>query len=197
MAGAEMSIYRKVEVSMWGDEKFRRLTPLPPSGQSLWFYLLTGPHTGIMPGISQIGRAALAENLGWTPDAFAKAFHEVFREGLAKGDWEARVIWLPNAIKHNPPASPNVVTAWGRYFNLIPDCSIKVEAYNATKSAIFGMKKPFIEAFGKAFCKPSYNPFANPLPIQEQVQEQTDAYQEEESYKIDLYKKAAFVGVSQ
>ena len=99
-----MSIYRKVEVSMWGDEKFRRLTPLPPSGQSLWFYLLTGPHTGIMPGISQIGRAALAENLGWTPDAFAKAFHEVFREGLAKGDWEARVIWLPNAIKHNPPA---------------------------------------------------------------------------------------------
>ena len=41
--------YRKIEVRMWGDEKFRMLSPLPPSGQSLWLFLLTGPHTGPIP----------------------------------------------------------------------------------------------------------------------------------------------------
>jgi hypothetical protein len=89
-----MSVYRKVEISMWGDDKFRRLSPLPPSGQSLWIYLLTGPHTGAMPGLSRIGRAAMAEDLGWSPEALAEAFRELFREGLAEADWQARVVWL-------------------------------------------------------------------------------------------------------
>jgi hypothetical protein len=40
-----MSRYRKIEVRTWSDEKFRELSAIPPSGQGLWFFLLTGPHT--------------------------------------------------------------------------------------------------------------------------------------------------------
>ena len=76
--------YRKVEVRTWGDEKFRKLSPMLPSGQGLWLYLMTGPHTTAIPGLSRVGRAALAEELGWTQEAFDKAFAEVFEQDMAK-----------------------------------------------------------------------------------------------------------------
>ena len=47
--------YRKVKITMWDDPRFRALSPLPPSGQSLFIYLLTGPFTGLFPVIQ--GRA--------------------------------------------------------------------------------------------------------------------------------------------
>lgn len=40
-----MGRYRKIEVQMWGDEKFRSLSEIPPCAQGLWLYLLTGTHT--------------------------------------------------------------------------------------------------------------------------------------------------------
>jgi hypothetical protein len=39
--------YRKVKITMWDDPKFRALSPLPASGQSLFIYLLTGPSPGL------------------------------------------------------------------------------------------------------------------------------------------------------
>ncbi|MCZ5770861.1 hypothetical protein O5340_13685 [Escherichia coli] len=57
--------YRKVKITIWDDPKFRALSPLPPSGQSLFIYLLTSPFTGIIPGLFKAGRAAMAEELGW------------------------------------------------------------------------------------------------------------------------------------
>ena len=65
-----MSRYRKIEVKTWSDEQFRQLSPMPPSGQGLWFFLLTGPHTGPIPGLFRAGRAALAEELGWDEEGF-------------------------------------------------------------------------------------------------------------------------------
>ena len=108
-----MSLYRKIEVRMWGDYKFRKLSPLPPCGQGLWIYLLTGPHTGPIPGLFRVSQATLADELGWSVEAFQEAFGEAFREGMVEADWEAKVVWVPKAIHCNPPASPNVVTSWG------------------------------------------------------------------------------------
>ena len=107
-----MNRYRKVAANMWRDETFRKLSPLPPSGQSLWFYLLTGPHSGSIPGLFSAGRAGLAEELDWNQEEFDQAFREVETAGLAKADWKARVVWLPGAIDDNKPASPNVVVSW-------------------------------------------------------------------------------------
>ncbi|MES3577602.1 DnaT-like ssDNA-binding domain-containing protein [Enterobacter cloacae] len=154
--------YRKVKITMWDDPKFRSLSPLPPSGQSLFIYLLTGPFTGIIPGLFKAGRAAMAEELGWNEEAFDLALTEAITLGLVKFDKKARVFWLPNAAKHNPPGSINVVKSWGRAFELLPDCDLKKEAWESLKSACYGVS----EAMGKAFdmAIPLPKPMASPLP---------------------------------
>lgn len=169
-----MSRYRRIEVRTWADEKFRSLTPIPPCGQGLWFYLLTGPHTGPIPGLFRAGPAAMAEELGWSPEAFTKAFHEVFAKGMVKADFKARFLWVPNALKYNPPANPNVVVSWGTEFELLPECDLKQEAFEAIKSFIINMGEPYRKAFEKAFTKPLGKPLPKTLTIQEQEQEQEE-----------------------
>lgn len=168
--------YRKIEVRMWGDEKFRELSPMPPSGQALWVFLLTGPHTGPIPGLFRAGRAAMAEELDWELEAFGEAFGEVFRQGMAKADWKAKVVWIPNAIACNRPESPNVVTSWGSEWDLIPECDLKREAFEALRASIHELGEGFAKAFDKAFAKPSGKPSGMPsakaMPNQEQEQEQ-------------------------
>jgi hypothetical protein len=61
-----MSRYRKIEVQMWGDTKFRSLSPMPASGQGLWLYLLTNTNTSPIPGLYKAGRMAMAEELDGT-----------------------------------------------------------------------------------------------------------------------------------
>jgi hypothetical protein len=180
-----VSRYRKVEVRTYGDEKFCKLSRVLPSGQSLWIYLITGPHTTSVPGLFRAGRAALAEELGWSQEAFDKAFQEVFREGMAKADWNSRVVWIPNAIKHNAPENPNVVKGWATELDLIPECALKVEALDAIGKHLESMNPAFLEAFRgildhvkpsvkgsrKGSAKPSGNGMANQEQEQEQEQE--------------------------
>jgi len=175
-----MSRYRKVEVRMWGDDKFRRLSPLQPSGQALWLYLICGPATGPIPGLFKAGPASMAEDLGWSVEAFLEAFREAFREGMVKADFNARVVWLPKAIEHNPPANPNIVTSWWPEFELIPECSLKWEALESMKSNIYGMSDAFIKAFDKSFGKALAKALANGMANQDQEQKQDEEQQEQE-----------------
>ena len=167
-----MSRYRKIEVKTWGDAKFRALSPIQPSGQALWLYLLTAPSTGPIPGLFRAGRAALAEDLGWAPEAFAEAFQEVLKQGMVKADFEARLVWIPNAIRHNPPASPNVVKSWRTEFDLLPECSLKAEAFSLLRAYVLEMGEGFAKAFQEAFGKASRKPSPKTMPNQEQEQEQ-------------------------
>lgn len=164
--------YRKIEVRMWGDERFRGLTPMPPCGQGLWVFLLTGPHTGPIPGLFRAGRAAMAEELDWDLEAFDEAFAEAFQQGMVEADWKAKVVWIPNAIHCNRPESPNVVTSWGSEWDLIPECDLKREAYEVLKASISALGEGFGKAFGKAFNKPREKPTPKTMPNQEQEQEQ-------------------------
>lgn len=150
--------YRKVKITMWDDPKFRALSPLPPGGQSLFIYLLTGPFTGIIPGLYKAGRAAMAEELGWEVEAFDLALGEVLALGMAKVDLKARVFWLPNAVKHNPPASINVVKSWARAFELLPDCQLKYEAFDVLKASCYAVSEAIGMAFDKAFALPKDMP---------------------------------------
>lgn len=151
--------YRRVEVRTWGDEKFRRLSRIPPSGKGLWLFLITGPHTSPIPGLFRAGRAGMAEELDWSTEAFDQAFAEVLKEGMAEADWEGRVVWLPNALKHNMPESPNVVLSWGTEWDLIPECDLKAKAWKSMRQLISqGFSEPFLKAFDKALPKPSWKP---------------------------------------
>lgn len=172
-----VSLYRKVEVRMWSDENFCALSPLPPSGQSLWLFLLTGPFTGPIPGLLRVGRASMAEALNWELEAFDKAFDEVFAKGMIKADWKARFVWIPKAILSNPPASPNVIISWSNEWDLLPECPLKVEAFSAVKASISSMGEAFGKAFDKAIRKPSIKPL---VKASEKTIEKTMGNQEQE-----------------
>jgi hypothetical protein len=145
-----MSRYRKIEVRTWSDDNFRSLSALQPCGQGLWFYLLTGPQTGPIPGLYRAGRAQMAEELDWSLDAFYAAFAELEERGMARADWKARLVWLPNALKHNKPESPNVVRSWRVELDLLPECELKHEAIASMREAVTAMGQPFLNAFNEA-----------------------------------------------
>jgi len=178
--------YRKVEVKMWGDEKFRRLTPMPPCGQGLWLYLITGPHTGPIPGLFRAGRAALAEELGWDIEGFNKAFGEAYSVGMVKADFQSRVVWVPKAITHNRPESPNVVRSWGTEFNMIPECGLKSEALDHLRAFVCGLGEGFAKAFNETFGKPLPKASGKAMPNQEQEQQQEQDQEEEEPTVVGL-----------
>jgi hypothetical protein len=177
--GCAMSRYRNVQVKMWGDEKFKELSPLPPSGQSLWVYLLTGPQTSVIPGLFEASEMGLAGALGWTLEAFRKAFREVLAQGMAKADWKANLVYLPMGAKYNKPVSPNVVRHWGDEWEVLPECDLKREAYEGLKAYMAelapGFGKAFDEVISKPLRKASVKASNKTMRIQEQEQEQEES----------------------
>jgi hypothetical protein len=167
-----MSRFAKIDRRIHADAKVRRLTKSQPCGQALWWYLLTTQHAGPMPGVIVAGEHMLAEALGWSLEGFREAFREVCREGLAKADWDARLVWLPNATKFNAPESPNVIRSWEKFWDEVPECDLKLEAWSAFKAFTETLSEGFRKAFGEACPRPSRKALANQEQEQEQEQEQ-------------------------
>lgn len=161
--------YRTISVKIWGDEKFRRLSTIKPSGQALFLYLIIHP-SAIIPGFITRGEMSLSEELGWELKAFREAFAEVFREGLAQADWKARFVWLPKAIKHNPPVSANVVKSWHSARQELPECELRVTAIKQVKAFLDGKHEDFAKAFAEVFPEAIQPTF--PKEEQEQDREQ-------------------------
>lgn len=133
---------------MHNDDRYRNLTRPQPNGQSLWVHLLYGPSTVLMPGLLPIGLAGIAEELDWSVRATKRVWEEIAAQGMAKADWRAPLIWLPKALKHNPPQNPNVVRAWRRSLrDDIPPCALKAEAENHAQVFLQDFGKAFLEAF--------------------------------------------------
>lgn len=185
-----MSRYRKVEVSLWADERFRSISQ---NAQYMYLFLLTGPHTGPIPGLFKSGELAMSEELGWEPEAFREAFREVFQQGLAKADWKARVVWIPDAIEHNLPQSPNVIKSWKEELKIIPECALKNEALQAIRAALEQFGNAYLSVFdeissgkpsgkpsAKPSAKPSGKPSGKPCPNQEQYQKQKQEQEQKE-----------------
>lgn len=173
-----MARYRKVEVKTWVDNKFRQLSPMPPSGRGLWLFLMTGPFTGPIPGLFRAGRAAMSEELEWDIEAFDEAFREVSSQGMAKADFKERLVWLPNALKHNKPESPNVVRSWRDEIELLPECDLKNEAIANIRNHLMALGAAYLQAFDEILTdenkpSPKASRKASPktTPNQEQEQE--------------------------
>jgi len=79
--------YRSIDVRIWGDEKFRSLSPLQPSGQALFLYVLTTPNTTTIPGLFRAGAAQIAEELRWPLEELKKAFQELIEKELVQVDF--------------------------------------------------------------------------------------------------------------
>lgn len=141
------SPFRKVSIGTWADRKVMSLSPMAPSGQALFVMLMIGPQTTNIPGVQPIGRMGFAEMLEWDQEGFDEAFAEVFREGLAKADWKARLVFVPKAIQHNLPQSPNVVKSWANTWARVPDCDLKTEAWHTIFEALTGLGESYARAF--------------------------------------------------
>jgi hypothetical protein len=171
--------YAKVDLSIWGDEKVEALSPVPPCGQGLWIRLLVTPHKSTIPGLLRVGEAALAEEFGWTIEAFREAFREAESLGMVKADWKARVVWLKNAWKYNRPESPNVVKSWRIPWNEVPACELKTEAFRILKAFAEGLGNSFAEAFSQACDKPSDKERPKSSANQDQDQDQKQDQEQE------------------
>src|SRR5262249_53384231 len=86
--------YRKLGLHTWSDANFRGLSGQAPSAQTLYLYLLLGPHTTSLPALSQGGEAARAGSRGWSLEDFRRGWAEIESRAMARADWKARVVWV-------------------------------------------------------------------------------------------------------
>jgi hypothetical protein len=151
------SRYRRISTRIWNDRGFSALSKPQPNAQSLFFYLLTNPNTTGVPGLFRARETTMAEDLGWSLEGLRAAFAELREQRMAEADWRVGLVWLPNAVRHDPPASPNVVVAWGKIVrNDLPECSLVLRAISKIREQlrdIFQNRAAFEEAFAKAFPK--------------------------------------------
>lgn len=160
--------YSKVTRRIWLDAGFRELSAPPPNGRDCWMRLLTAPEQGPIPGLFQAWPAGIAQSLGWSPEGFTEAFGEVFAKGMAKVDERVGLFFLPNAIKHNEPESPNVVRGWKRHWAELPDSQLKDEAARVLREHMRARgeswERAFSEAIGELPPSPSSNPSGRGKP---------------------------------
>lgn len=152
---AAQSRYRRVSTRMWNDHRVRELGHPEPHPMYLFMYLLTNPATTGVPGLFRARDIAMAMDLGWSLEDFRGAFAVLQQQGMAEADWRAGLVWLPNAVKHDPPASPNVVVSWGKIVrNDMPECRLLLRAVTRIREQLgqlFERPEGFLEAFAKAF----------------------------------------------
>lgn len=145
--------YAKVSSEMWGDARFCALSPIKPTGQDLWIYLLTGRFRTSIPGLNlNIGIGALSDRLKWRIVEVERCWDEIAQQGMAEADWPSGVVWLPNGIVHNAPESPNVITGWSKV--VLPECPLTFKALGHLDGYLARHhSKAYAEAFRKAFEK--------------------------------------------
>ena len=136
MAGEQ---YGKVSRRMWRDEKFRQFSKAPPSARELWIYLLTSPRSTSIPGIVAVGAMGLAEDLDWPVKATRARLAELEAAGVVRVDHEAKLLWLPNSLDHNPPANASVVLGWGSSWRLLPECPLRTMAQDSIRAKLTEM----------------------------------------------------------
>lgn len=141
-------IYRQVDIRIHADAKVMKLSKPPPSGKGLWYELLFGEQTGIIPGLFKIGEAGFAEQLEWPLKDFRRCWQEILdAELMVKADWKARLVWVPNAIHHNSPRNPKQILHWRKTWQLLPACALKQEAQLYLEQYL----KQFKGSFGQSF----------------------------------------------
>jgi len=176
----EKERYSQISRRMWRDSRFLSLSAPKPNAQSLWVYLLTGPHCTNIPGLFVMGEMALSEALDWPLGDLKRCFSEILAAKMAHFDRRTKLFWAPNGIRHNPPNAPNVVLGWRESWRELPECELRDKAAESLLTSLESISPGFAEAFarvcGRPYAKPSGKPLAKPspksLPIQEQEQEQ-------------------------
>lgn len=163
-----MRRYYKIESCLWNDAKFLALSH---NGMFVFLQLLTWPHMTAV-GAMRETIAGLAPALKVTPRAYRKALEELKNAGMVEYCEEASFIGLPNFLKHNAPANPNVVTHLVKCLDEVPECGLKDRLIERLVELVVARGKGFAERLPKRFAERLPKRFREGLPNQEQEQEQ-------------------------
>lgn len=182
-----MARYRKIDVRMWNDRKFRELSD---NGKLAFILLLTHPDT------TQIGTirtrvSNLADELGWQRDAMSHAIQEVTLNGMIDADEKAGLMVINNFLKYNAPSSPNAFKSWCELIDLMPECDLLDKHVARLKTFVDGLSvgmrnaipNDLIDAIKDAMSRTN----GQPCRIQEQEQEQE---QDKEIHTHEHHPKA-------
>lgn len=167
-----MARYRKIDVRIWNDRKFRELDD---NAKLAFLLLLTHPDTNQL-GFIRSRAVSLAFDLGWQSDAMSNAIQTLCQKGMLMVDERAGLMFLPNFLKYNPPNGVNGAKSWAGLLDLVPECDLRDQALIRLKHLIDrlpegsreGIPKDIMDAIQDAIRN------GNPQPsrIQEQEQEQ-------------------------
>lgn len=152
--------YAKVERRIWNDRKFMELTD---DGRMVFLFLMTHPHMTSV-GAMRATMPGLAEELRWPLERFRDGFETLSERYMAAFDEAAGMVALPNYLKHNAPANPNVVKGWLSALELLPECDLKRDVINRCINRIETVQAWVSEGLAK--------PFRNMEQEQYQEQEQ-------------------------
>lgn len=167
-----MARYRKIDVRMWNDRKFRELSD---NGKLAFILLLTHPDTTQI-GTIRTRASNLADELGWQRDAMSHAIQEVTLNGMIDADEKAGLIVINNFLKYNAPSSPNAFKSWCELIDLMPECDLLDKHVARLKTFVDGLSvgmrnaipNDLIDAIKDAMSRTN----GQPCCIQEQEQDQ-------------------------
>lgn len=167
-----MARYRKIDVRMWNDRKFRELSD---NAKLVFILLLTHPDT------TQIGTirtrvSNLVDELGWQRDAMSHAIQEVTLNGMIDADEKAGLMVINNFLKYNAPSSPNAFKSWRELIDLMPECDLLDRHVASLKAFVdslsTGMRNAIPNDLMDAIKDAILRVNEQPSRIQEQEQEQ-------------------------
>lgn len=167
-----MARYRKIDVRIWNDRKFRELDD---SAKLAFLLLLTHPDTNQL-GFIRSRSVSLAFDLGWQSDAMSNAIQTLCQMGMLMADEKAGLMFLPNFLKYNPPNGVNGAKSWAGLLDLLPECDLRDQALIRLKPLIDGLPEGTREGIPEDIMNAIRDAIThgNPQPsrIQEQEQEQ-------------------------
>lgn len=167
LRGAEdRARYRIVSTRIYNDAKFLSLSA---DAQRIFTHMLWHPDSTSIPGLSPLRETTAAAVLRLSLIGYQIGYRELFEKGMAEADWEAGVVFIPNAFKYDAPNSPKVVSAWrSLVLNYLPESPLVNKAilhiYRGLMAA-YAEPQAFDKAMKKAFPALFLEASAIPLPI--------------------------------
>lgn len=163
-----MARYRKIDVRIWNDRKFRELDD---NAKLAFLLLLTHPDTNQL-GFIRSRSVSLAFDLGWQSDAMSNAIQTLCQKGMLMVDERAGLMFLPNFLKYNPPNGVNGAKSWAGLLDLVPECDLRDQALIRLKHLIDRLPEGSREGIPKDIMDAIQDAIRNGNPQPSRIQEQ-------------------------
>jgi len=119
--------------AVWRDKEYRKQLTLEQ--RHIWLHLLTSPTRTHFPGLLRTTIKEIAALVDLSPRKVAAALEEFKKLGWAEYDAEEELLYLPKALKYNPPDNEKQLIHWVRVWSSFPECYLTKLALDALRYA--------------------------------------------------------------